>query len=433
MFKIFRNVRRKLLDEGRLKRYLAYAFGEIFLVVIGILIALHINNLNQARQNRESLMGYLSSISRNVESDVERAIQIHSKRWDQMPKQNYIFNNIYPRVFESKILGREFTIEDIAFCSQTFLSFSQLDYLNSDSSGFESLKASGFLSKLQGTDIEQLLFDYYRLVRDITQIENQYNEVTQQSFLTLRSQREELEGFGSFIMTENIHGYEEGTNAFRPQFQAILKNQAFQDIMTAPTQLNWPYENLIVYGQELVRMVENKSLDFDETSLANLAKIHDIHDEIGYSKLLNQGVLAGHHTSGADSAIGTDFWFYTTVQDAIRLTSPKADWSAYFFYNGLGSIDQIRVKNYSVYKTLRLELKGEVGGETLQIGMKDESNPTDGSETRVPLTLGTDWETYDIPTSSFSPTDLSKLFMPAVFVFEKEPVTIYIRNIEFLR
>ena len=433
MFKVFRKIRRSLLDEGRLRRYLAYAFGEIFLVVIGILIALHINNLNQARLDRTSLMGYLNSIARNVESDVARAIQINTKRWDHLPKQSYVFNNIFPRVVTSKVLGDDFTINDIAFTSQTFLSISQLDYLNSDSSGFESLKASGFLSKLQGTDIEQLLFNYYQLVRDITQQENQYNQTTQQSLIELRSQREELEGFGTFIMTENIHGSNNGTEEFRPQFQTILKNQAFQDIMITPSQLLPHYDNLIIYGQEIIRLVENESLDFDENSSANLAEVHDIHGDIGYPKLTHKGVLAGHHTAGVDSSIGGNFWFYTTVTDAMRLDFPDTDWAAYFYYNGFGSIDQIRVKDYSVYKTLRLELKGEVGGEKILIGMKDESNPTDGSEKKIPLTLSKEWQTYDIPTSSFSPTDLSKLFMPAIIVFEDKPKTIYVRNVEFLR
>ncbi len=49
MLKFFRRVRRKLLDEGNLKRYLVYAFGEILLVVVGILIALQVNNWNEAR------------------------------------------------------------------------------------------------------------------------------------------------------------------------------------------------------------------------------------------------------------------------------------------------------------------------------------------------------------------------------------------------
>jgi hypothetical protein len=52
MFKFFRTVRRGLLAESRFSRYFLYAIGEIILVVIGILIALQINNWNEARKLR---------------------------------------------------------------------------------------------------------------------------------------------------------------------------------------------------------------------------------------------------------------------------------------------------------------------------------------------------------------------------------------------
>jgi hypothetical protein len=51
MIKFFRNIRQRLLKEGRTTKYLTYAIGEIILVVIGILIALQINNWNEDRKN----------------------------------------------------------------------------------------------------------------------------------------------------------------------------------------------------------------------------------------------------------------------------------------------------------------------------------------------------------------------------------------------
>jgi len=44
MIKLFRNIRKQLLNQGKTTNYLKYAVGEIVLVVIGILIALQINN-----------------------------------------------------------------------------------------------------------------------------------------------------------------------------------------------------------------------------------------------------------------------------------------------------------------------------------------------------------------------------------------------------
>lgn len=58
MIKFFRQIRQKLLTDNKFSKYLLYALGEIFLVVIGILIALSINNWNQNRINSlsESLL-----------------------------------------------------------------------------------------------------------------------------------------------------------------------------------------------------------------------------------------------------------------------------------------------------------------------------------------------------------------------------------------
>jgi hypothetical protein len=62
MIKFFRKIRQKLLSENKFNNYLIYAIGEIILVVIGILIALQINNWNENRKNKITEADYYCRI-----------------------------------------------------------------------------------------------------------------------------------------------------------------------------------------------------------------------------------------------------------------------------------------------------------------------------------------------------------------------------------
>ena len=66
MIKFFRKIRQKTLTENKFSKYLLYAIGEIILVVIGILIALQINNLNEAKKTRTKEISYLKNIKTDL-------------------------------------------------------------------------------------------------------------------------------------------------------------------------------------------------------------------------------------------------------------------------------------------------------------------------------------------------------------------------------
>ncbi len=70
MIKIFRRIRQRLLTENKFSRYLLYAMGEIILVVIGILIALSINNANDASKLHKKELTLLTEMSRNLQTDL---------------------------------------------------------------------------------------------------------------------------------------------------------------------------------------------------------------------------------------------------------------------------------------------------------------------------------------------------------------------------
>ena len=153
MIKFFRRIRQKLLTENRFSKYLLYAIGEIVLVVIGILIALQVNNQNQIKNEKAALKSYLEKIAINVKSDIKVAefmIQIRTqqsllcaevteliskKDWSDQQK---IANAIFAMIIEQP--------------------------LNFNRSGFESLKNSGYLQHLDNPEIEELIYKHYNSV-----------------------------------------------------------------------------------------------------------------------------------------------------------------------------------------------------------------------------------------------------------------------------
>jgi hypothetical protein len=71
MIKFFRKIRHKLLSENKFSKYLIYAIGEIILVVIGILIALQINDWNQNQKNKIRENQLLSEMYNELKTDHE--------------------------------------------------------------------------------------------------------------------------------------------------------------------------------------------------------------------------------------------------------------------------------------------------------------------------------------------------------------------------
>ena len=71
MIKFFRKIRQKLLSENKFTKYLLYAIGEIVLVVVGILIALYINNRNQKQQELKKIDAILAEVMDEIELNIE--------------------------------------------------------------------------------------------------------------------------------------------------------------------------------------------------------------------------------------------------------------------------------------------------------------------------------------------------------------------------
>ncbi|MTE27873.1 DUF6090 family protein [Winogradskyella ouciana] len=80
MIKFFRHIRQSMINQNRTKKYLLYAIGEIILVVIGILIALQINNWNEDQKSRKDERYVLTEVLKNLEEDAILVKEIIAQR-----------------------------------------------------------------------------------------------------------------------------------------------------------------------------------------------------------------------------------------------------------------------------------------------------------------------------------------------------------------
>jgi len=92
MLKIFRKIRQNMIKNNKVTAYLLYAIGEIILVMIGILLALQVNNWNENRRQKNELNNILRTVSYDLETDTLVAGQV-VKLYDTLQvKSNIIIN-----------------------------------------------------------------------------------------------------------------------------------------------------------------------------------------------------------------------------------------------------------------------------------------------------------------------------------------------------
>jgi len=94
MIKFFRKIRQNLLTEGKTGKYFKYAIGEIILVVIGILIALQINNWNENHNKTLLENQYLIRLKDEAKWNIlqiEDNKQVHLRASKEL---NFLINNL---------------------------------------------------------------------------------------------------------------------------------------------------------------------------------------------------------------------------------------------------------------------------------------------------------------------------------------------------
>ena len=166
MIKFFRKIRQNLLMENKTGKYLKYAFGEIVLVVIGILIALQLNNMNENRKNNVFEKEILTQIQENLKND-------------ELALEEIVTNFSIAVKSSEKILNSEVSQKTKDSINIWLGRIIQFDRFQPLTNAYEVLKSNG-LDKISNKNLRFLLGRYYddeasHMIKSTNDIEIAFN------------------------------------------------------------------------------------------------------------------------------------------------------------------------------------------------------------------------------------------------------------------
>jgi hypothetical protein len=431
-----------MIKNRKTKKYLVYALGEIVLVIVGILIALQIDNWNSERKDRLALQNYLGSIARNMEHDLARLERLRTRRGD---------NYLQATAINQGRMDRPLVVEQVTLAANGLERAEELMYFNPNTSGYEVLKSSGLVGNLHGNDIESLLFDYYDTVDRISRMEADHNATVRDLRLQTQDQLSaDLETW-EFLSPESLST--ERFDELQPAILEFLRSDGYVNLLqqsVTAAEIIGEYARAMTFGSVFIRMVENGLLHFDEQARDSLAGVQGISNSKGHPFVIRDGQVQSHnfHVNIPDSTVSGlrgaarsestgGGWNVQALQrdgDSLRLHyAGDASWAALSI--SVPDLDRSSARaslDYSMFEGLQLELRGARDGDRLLINLKDSDDPDDGSQTNVELILSSEWQTYDIGLERFENADLEKLHVVLGILFYDQTQTLYIRNVRFL-
>jgi len=201
MMKLFRNIRHQLLSEGRTGRYLKYAIGEIILVVIGILIALGINNWNHERNEiqQETIALHNLIVDLEEQSDLLK-IYLEEER-------EFYESGIY--ISEHYAKNNAFVINDTLLSKLNLLAFRRTFVpINTT---FQELVSTGSIRLIRNEHLKRRIMQHY-------------NELERISLVTAYNNTNLIDGLYNPVLFEQtvfVHQFDYDAGQFNRLLQGI--------------------------------------------------------------------------------------------------------------------------------------------------------------------------------------------------------------------
>ena len=238
MIKFFRNVRKRLLSENKTGKYLKYAIGEIILVVIGILIALQINNWNDAHNLKNKETSLLIEMKSNLESDLEGLKWDINKNEGLLKANRGVLKSLNDGVYHDSLnLYYTYIKGNTVFVKNTSA------FKNLESFGLDIIKNDSLRIKI--TNLYSTRYEYIRYIEQV---------------------RDEKFQFEQIIPQINKHLRLNSENFYEPiNFEELSQNNEFKSVI----KLNCDLRNYIIITYKDIEKMITKLIDAIELELKN--------------------------------------------------------------------------------------------------------------------------------------------------------------------
>lgn len=151
MLHLFKKIRQKILVEKRLSNYIFYAIGEVFLVVIGILLAIQFSNWNEKRNEVQKEIWYLDNIANDMFYQKETLLDLKNSFEKTLLLSQTILKDYYKNNSFENVDSLSFKLNQL---------MSTYKYPNIDNT-YEELISSGKVSLIENYDLLTDIIDFY--------------------------------------------------------------------------------------------------------------------------------------------------------------------------------------------------------------------------------------------------------------------------------
>nr|WP_273292311.1 DUF6090 family protein [Winogradskyella sp.]MBO6881387.1 hypothetical protein [Winogradskyella sp.] len=218
MIKFFRKIRYNLMETGKTGKYLKYAIGEIILVVIGILIALQINNANEARKERTREVNYLKNLKSDLISEIDNNSAFAKYRYEKAKACTVLLSAKEPT-----------TIEDVEEYTDRYEQVFIWSVFVPNNNTFKELLSSGNLSLIKNDSIKNALLELDKHYAAIATGEEHMRREHQDYLYDQNI--ENIEALGFFDMTTPAYGFPERLTAAdipKSKHQKLIEDAQWQ-------------------------------------------------------------------------------------------------------------------------------------------------------------------------------------------------------------